>query len=336
MENNILMESDTDELRIVEFYLDEPAVSVDENLSTYTKVIEEDGKEPVYRSYYGINVNKVIEIIKLPKVTPLPEVRDQSILGAFNLRSQIIPLIDLSTWLGKQVANHDDHKVVVTEFNNTINGFMVSGLNRIHRLTWSDVDPPSSYLSAFSNSCISGVVRLEGRIVFILDLEKIVTGLNPSLALHLDEDFEAESDEVQKILVADDSNIVRDILQKLLEKAWFEVELATNGQEAWDKLLAYKKLAHDNNCSISEYVKAVITDIEMPAMDGTTLCKNIKEDMVLQELPVVLFSSLVTEKLMHKGHSVGADEQVNKPDVTTLAQKTHELINNTKYSIKNQ
>ncbi len=186
-QTNILLEAGTNELEIVEFYIDEPVTELDSGTSSALKLIQEEGKEPIYRGYYGVNVAKVLEIIQLPHVTPLPELQSDSVLGAFNLRSQIIPLVDLNIWLEKQsLLNHNPPKVVVTEFNNVTTAFKVSGVNRIHRISWEDVDAPNSYMSFFSKGCITGVVRLEDRIVFILDLEKIVTELNPNLGLRLD------------------------------------------------------------------------------------------------------------------------------------------------------
>lgn len=157
-QSNILLEAGTNELEIVEFHLDE--------------IDPDDGS--TYTGYYGVNVAKVLEIIRLPKVTELPEVRDKSVLGAFNLRSHIIPLVDLSMWLGKKHAGVDSAKVIVTEFNNVTTAFMVSGVNRIHRISWEEVEPPNPYMAMVSNNSINGVVKLEGRIIFLLDLEKIV------------------------------------------------------------------------------------------------------------------------------------------------------------------
>ena len=165
-QTNILLESGTNELEIVEFFLDEPG----------------EGGKP-YRGYYGVNVAKVLEIIQMPKITSLPEVQDPSVLGAFNLRSQIIPLVDLALWLGKAPVEHREApKVIVTEFNSVTTAFQVAGVNRIHRISWEEVEPPSKYVAMVSKSNITGVVKMENRIVFLLDLEHVVAKLNPSLA----------------------------------------------------------------------------------------------------------------------------------------------------------
>ena len=309
-QTNILLEAGTNELEIVEFYIDE---------------LEPDGVTP-YKGFYGVNVAKVLEIIRLPKVTELPEVRDKSVLGAFNLRSQIIPLVDLALWLGKKHVSNEAAKVIVTEFNNVTTAFMVSGVNRIHRISWEEVEPPNTYVSSMTRNTITGVVKLEGRIIFLLDLERIVSALNPQLALRLDEAVDWQSGGRYRALVADDSTVIREMLKDLLQRANFEVEAVNNGRDAWERLEELKKKSVDENRPIENYVQCVVSDIEMPQMDGHNLCKRIKDDPVLKRLPVLLFSSLITDRLRHKGEAVGADEQVSKPEVTALAQKAMALI----------
>lgn len=326
-QTNILLETGTNELEIVEFFIDEPITDVDAGTETSIQIIHEEGRTPIYRGYYGVNVAKVLEIIQLPHVTPLPEVQNPAVLGAFNLRSQIIPLVDLNVWLGKEHPNDDRPlKVVVTEFNNVTSAFMVSGVNRIHRISWEDVDPPNTYMSYFSRGCITGVVRFEDRIVFLLDLEKIVTELNPSLGLRLDAAMDWDTTKHYRAMICDDSSLIRNMLKSLLEQAGFEVQALTNGQEAWDELLRLRALGTEEGRPINDYVQVLISDIEMPSLDGHSLCKYIKEDPAMKSLPVILFSSLITDKLRHKGTSVGADDQISKPDVTQLAKRAHGLI----------
>ncbi len=307
---NILLEAGTNELEIVEFFLDE---------------LESDGATP-YKGYYGVNVAKVLEIIRLPKVTELPEVKNKSVLGAFNLRSHIIPLVDLALWLNKKRVPSQATKVIVTEFNNVCTAFMVSGVNRIHRISWEEVEPPNTYVSNLTKNTITGVVKLEGRIIFLLDLERIVGDLNPSLALRLDEAVDWSSDVKYRALVADDSTVIREMLKDLMQRANFAVEAVSTGKEAWDRLEELKRKSLEEEKSIDSYVQVVVSDIEMPQMDGHNLCRRIKEDPVLKSLPVILFSSLITDRLRHKGESVGADDQISKPEVTRLAQRALSLI----------
>ncbi len=310
-QTNILLEAGTNELEIVEFYL------------------EEDSPDPTtgsYKGYYGVNVAKVLEIIRMPKVTELPEVQHKAVRGAFNLRSHIIPLVDLALWLGKNRSDKEPPKVIVTEFNNVTTAFMVSGVNRIHRISWEAVEPPNLFVAGLSNNTVTGVIKIEGRIIFLLDLEKIVADLNPQLGLRLDEAVDWEEHENYRALIADDSNLVREMLKDLLQKANFTVEAVTNGKDAWDRLVQIKKLAEQEGRKVNDYVQILVSDIEMPSMDGHSLCRQVKEDPMLKNLPVVLFSSLITDKLLHKGQEVGADEQISKPEVTQLARRCLDLI----------
>jgi two-component system chemotaxis response regulator CheV len=322
-QTNILLEAGTNELEIVEIFLDEIAASDDAAAGTEGN----PGEDSVYRGYYGVNVAKVLEIIRMPKIAELPEVQHPSVLGAFNLRSRIIPLVDLSVWLEKKRAGRQDQaKTIVTEFNNVTTAFMVSGVNRIHRISWESVEPPNQYVAAISNNTVIGVVQLEGRIVFLLDLEKVVANLNPKLGLRLEDLGEDWVNSGYRALVADDSALVREMQRDLLEKAGFTVEIVSNGRLAWDRLLEFKTRAEEDNRPITDFVHVVVSDIEMPVMDGLNLTSRIKEDPVLNRLPVLLFSSLITDKLRHKGQSVGADDQISKPEVTQLARRALTLI----------
>lgn len=327
-QTNILLEAGTNELEVVEFYLDESILPGQEKLDEMVTRIVGPDKAEKYRGYYGINVAKVLEIIRMPKVTALPEVQHESVLGAFNLRSRIIPLVDLAVWLGKKHApDQEEPKTIVTEFNNVTTAFMVSGVNRIHRISWEQVEQPNAYMASVSSNTIVGVVKLEGRIVFLLDLEKVVANLNPKLSLRLDdlgEDWNASTG--YKALVADDSALVREMQRDLLEKAGFKVIMTTNGREAWDYLTTFRKKVEEEGRPLSDFVQVVVSDIEMPLMDGLNLTHRIKNDNILKRLPVLLFSSLVTEKLKHKGQSVGADGQISKPEVATLARRAATLI----------
>ena len=307
---NILLESGTNELEIVEFYINENV----------------PGQDNPYTGYYGVNVAKVLEIIKKPKITEMPSVPHPAVLGAFNLRSTIIPLIDLSLWLGKGTIQEPDAKVIVTEFNKVTNGFMVSGVTRIHRLSWEQVEPPGNYISQFAANSITGVVRIEDRIIFLIDMEKIIAELNPELAVNFTDNLDITLDQQYTALVADDSDTIRNMLANVLKQANFKVIRARNGQEAWDNLLQIKSQATEENKKVTDYIHIVISDIEMPSVDGLNLTKRIKEDPELKVLPVILFSSLITDKTRHKGESVGADDQISKPEVGELAIRAKKLI----------
>ena len=323
---DILLEAGTNELEIVEFYLEEEPKESDDTAPNQEETVLEEGQKPSRKGYYGVNVAKVLEIIRMPKVTEMPEVAHPAVLGAFNLRSRIIPLLDLSTWLKKKRVENEPPKVIVTEFNQVTSAFMVSGVTRIHRISWEDVEAPNKYVSALSSESITGVVKFDDRIVFILDLERIVSELNPAMRLQFDDNFELDGYSGYKALIADDSPLIREMIRDMLGQAGFQVEKTNNGRECWDRLVEIKQRAQDEDRPITDYVQVLVSDIEMPMMDGHHLCKRVKEDPVLRDLPVILFSSLITDKLRHRGETVGADDQVSKPEITYLARRAAALI----------
>lgn len=311
-QTNILLESGTNELEIVEFYIDE----LD------------------YRGHYGVNVAKVVEIIRLQPVTSMPQMRHPAVMGAFSHRDgKVVPLVDLARYLDKKAEHTEDAKIIVTEFNNILTGFLVSGVNRIHRLSWSDVEEPGGFLQKMSKNSITGVVRLENRVVFLLDMENVVADMDPALAIRLGKlpDELVASGAHYTILHADDSGSIRSLVKNLLENSGiFTVVQAVSGDEAWATLARWKREASEGGMPLVDRVQAVISDIEMPRMDGLTLCRKIKEDPELKYLPVALFSSIVSQSLEHKGESVGADAQFAKPDLQMLSEKVLELINRKK------
>jgi len=310
-ETNILLESGTNELEIVEFYLDE---------------CKSTGE---YRGFYGINVAKVIEILQLPELTEMPEAAHPAVLGAFNLRNEIIPLVDLGLWLKKPRAEKEAPKVIVTEFNRTKSAFLVSGVTRIHRINWRQVEAPTGYVSSLTVNSITGVVKISNRIVFILDMEKICMDLDPKQA-PMQEPPERIRKEIQaqrmRALVADDSTMARNMIAGILEKGGFTVHAEENGEAALQHLRKCMRKASETGRPLTDFVNVVVTDIEMPIMDGHTLTRTIKEDGGLRHLPVVLCSSIITEPLHHKGVAVGADAQVSKAELGELVPRIHTLL----------
>jgi two-component system chemotaxis response regulator CheV len=305
MENkisNILLETGTNEAEILELFIDE------EN----------------YRGFYGVNVAKVIEIINMPaKIIHPPDTKNGIVCGLFNHRDKVVVLIDLASWLKKTKVQKGTQNVIITEFNNTITAFQVSGVTRIHRVTWENIKPLDGYMENVSDA-VTGVIELEGKLVFLLDLEKAISELNPELAIRPssgdDSDTDASDlDKPIKVLHADDSNVIRhNVKLRLEERKSFTVQSVINGDDAWKYLLDIKETARKQGQGLDALIDVVLTDIEMPGMDGYHLCKKIKEDQELRSIPVILFSSLITEKLVHKGETVGADGQFAKPDLNLI------------------
>lgn len=306
-QTNILLESGTNELEIVEFYVDQ------------------DG----YRGHYGLNVAKVVEIIRQQKITSMPQMRHPAVLGTFAHRTgRVVPLIDIAKYLGEPAINSTEAKIIVTEFNTVTTAFLVSGVNRIYRLSWTSVEAPGKLLQNMSRNSVTGVVRLDERVIFLLDLEAIVADLHPAMAIRMNEGQNSEAPpRVRRILHVDDSGSIRRMVLSLLEKdGRFEVAQASDGQDAWNLLCKLSAESEKAKLPLSAFVEGVISDIEMPAMDGLALCKKIKEHPRLKDLPVAMFSSLINESLCHKCVAVGADAQFTKPDLQSLSDKLYELI----------
>ncbi|MBL3581230.1 chemotaxis protein [Oleidesulfovibrio alaskensis] len=310
-QSNILLESGTNELEIIEFIIE-----------------EQDAEGTLYKGHYAMNVAKVLEIIRRPDVVGLPGTHHPAALGTFSLRGRVLPLIDLARWLEKGSLDSPGAKVIVSEFSGTITAFLVSSVTSIHRLSWSQIEAPDAYLHRFSNESITGVVRFEDRIVFLLDMERIVASMNPHLDLkaHAERIEESVSGDNLKTLIADDSSSIRNMIGATLKKAGFDVTATSSGLEAWKQLEAWKKESQEQGRPLSDFVVLVVSDIEMPEMDGHNLTRRIKDDPVLKQLPVMLFSSLITEALRHKGEAVGADDQVSKPDLPSLTSRARALI----------
>ena len=291
-QSEILLEAGTNELEIIEFFIDE-------------------GPKRGLTSY-GVNVAKVLEVIESPGLVPIPGAPHPCFMGTIPLRELVLPVLDLAVWLGLPRVRRPHEIILVTRFNSRTTGFLASGVTNIHRFHWRDVEPPHRSITSLPNNAITGLVRQEGRFILLLDLEKIIFELDTPLA----EDAPPPSTRRLSALVVEDSGVMRHMIRERLEAANFEVSLAGNGQQALDALLASGQKQPD----------IVISDIEMPRLDGYTLTRRIRETPALANLPVVLFSSLITDELRHKGQSVGADAQISKPQFGDLARMAMELI----------
>ena len=307
-EQDILLETGTNELEIIEFF------------------IHETSEEGVDTHYFGVNVAKVLEVVEAPEgLTGSEAAAHPSFLGTIPLRDLILPVVDLSVWLGIDKADNDNEPIIVTEFNGMITGFLVSGVTQIHRVSWGDVESPSRYVASMDTNCITGTVKIKDRFVLMLDLEQVLADLDESDGTRANLS-DVVSEERFHALIADDSTSVRELLKNNFLNANFEVTLASDGAEAWEKLLAIKAKATEEGRSPFEYVQAVVSDVEMPQMDGYTLTRSIKEDPVLKVLPVTLFSSLISNAVLHKGKAVMADAQITKPEFHDLTRKVIEII----------
>lgn len=299
MNNNILLESGTGELEIIEFIAN--------------------------GNHYAINVVKVKEVIEMPKsgLTKLPDPKPE-IAGLILCRDEILTLIDLKYILTKRSAGNLGSKVIVCEFNKIKVSFNIDDIVAVHRIKWSEMRKPDDLSE---NSLAVGNILLNGKVIIMLDFEKIVTDISPSVGISEDRlvkvDYKDRSD--IKLILADDSALIRRLLKDTLIKAGFNnLRIFDDGQQALDFLT---QLAENKGENFIKDAQLLITDIEMPQMDGLTLTRKIKEHELLRKLPVVIFSSLITNELRHKGESVKADAQLSKPEVSELVSTIDKLLN---------
>ncbi|MCP4756052.1 MAG: chemotaxis protein CheV [Proteobacteria bacterium] len=309
MEKKILLETGTNEFEMLEFYIKE------------IRAENEVGES----SYFGMNVAKVIEVIESPNLERKDYAVNPCFLGTIPLRDLVLPVIDLSVWLSMEKEKQAYENIIVTQFSNSIQGFLVSGVVEIHRLNWKDLIPPGEYIKLMDTRSIIGMVDQGDYFIQLLDLEHIVSDLNPKSAEDLWKTTVKASKEY-KALVVDDSPTIRKMLEKNLENSNFKLWIVNNGEEARRFLMDLKETAVTENKNVGDLLDVVICDIEMPLLDGFTLTKIVKEDHELQALPVILYSSIITDELRHKGESVKADFQVAKPDMNKMAEMAINLI----------
>ena len=258
---------------------------------------------------FGVNVAKVREIIQRVNTITIPYA-PPSIAGSFKLRDQVLSLVNLGSHFNMQGEDTLDGKgmIVIVEFNNCRCGILVDSVERIHRLRWDDIHSPSQYLLDMEVP-ITGVANVEDKIVLIADFESIVGEILGVEGAALPEEEIAElSPQDAHLILADDSSVIRASLLKILHHYGYkDVTVCTDGQQAWDMI-------EETRDSGGRQFDLVLSDIEMPRMDGLHLTSRIKTDPLLKEIPVVLFSSLINADNIRKGQSVGADAQISKPD----------------------
>ena len=293
-----LLESGTNELEIVEFQ-----VGVNK---------------------FGINVIKVKEIIEPLIITFVPHVHEH-VEGIVQLRGEVLPVVNLEKVLGipKSAANQQD-KYIVTEFNNQKVIFHVSNVTQIHRISWEQIEKPSN-IYRNGTSHVIGVIKREEEMILLLDFERIIVDINPELGINVNSIKKLGKRERsnKKIVIAEDSPLLRKLLHDTLNEAGYvNLEFFENGKDAIAYLEGLEKVSTD----ISEHVHIVVTDIEMPQLDGHTFTRRIKENSHLAKLPVLIFSSLITEDLRHKGDKVGAEAQISKPEIAELVLKIDQYI----------
>lgn len=296
MDTNILLENGTNELEILEFTLD--------------------------GNSYGINVAKIREIINYTTVTPVPNAHP-SIEGIFMPRDTMITAIDLKNCLQKG-ASEPAGLFIITNFNKLDIAFHVDQVVGIHRVSWTEIIKPGVTASTADDGVATGIIKINDKLIIILDFEKIVCDISPETGLKIS-DVEGLGDRVRNdvpVLVAEDSPLLNKLIVDCLHKAGYQNLMhVENGLDAWNII---EDCINQNN--LKDHVQCVITDIEMPQMDGHRLTKLIKSNDKTKEIPVIIFSSLINDEMRIKGEELGANAQLTKPEIGNLIQTVDKLV----------
>lgn len=301
METNILLESGTNELEILEFM--------------------------VGSNHYGINVAKIKEILTYTPSVPVPN-SHPGIEGIIKPRNDVISVISMARVLNLPELKPESLErsmYIVTNFNNLLTAFHVDNVIGIKRVSWTQINKPDSTISNGGETVATGIVTLNEKLVIILDFEKIVAEISPETGIQEKEidDLGVRERNTVPILYAEDSLLLSKMIHNCLEKAGYtNLQAVNNGLEAWNYLCELKEEQED----VKDKVGLVITDLEMPQMDGHKLLKNIKTDPELSHIPVIIFSSLINDDMKRKGNMLGADAQLSKPEIGKLVGAIDDLL----------
>jgi two-component system chemotaxis response regulator CheV len=281
----------------------------------------------VGRQRFGINVFKVREVLQCPRLTPMPK-QDKFIKGIAHIRGQTISVIDLSKATGGPAIEQTENSfIIIAEYNRSVQGFLVAGVERITTLSWKDVMPPPE--GAGKSSYLTAVTEIDNEMVSILDVEKILNEISPvstELSEGVADDTVGDQVGEKLVMIADDSTVARNQVKRALEPLGLNLILAKNGQDALDQLQAITESCEN---SISEKVALMISDIEMPEMDGYTLTAEVKASEKMRALPIILHTSLSGVFNNAMVEKVGADDFIPKfnPDELATSVKKWLKIN---------
>ncbi|MCI9118772.1 MAG: chemotaxis protein CheV [Oscillibacter sp.] len=294
----ILLESGTNEIEVMEFTINE--------------------------SLYGINVAKVKEILVSQPVKHMPHAHP-AVEGIFKPRDKVITVVDLPTYLmGESGEKKSKDLFIITNFNKMNIAFRVHTVVGISRISWKSIQKPDKTVAGGNEGIATGIAQCGDDLVTILDFEKIVAEIAPETTIQMSEierlGERQRSDAV--ILVAEDSVLLSKMIEEALHKSGYvNTRMFPDGSKLWEFLNSLRD--HDN---LDDEVALIITDIEMPQMDGHRLTKLVKDDKDFRHLPLIIFSSLITEEMRRKGKELGADEQMSKPEIGHLVRVIDHLL----------
>lgn len=294
----ILLESGTNEIEVMEF-------TINDNL-------------------YGINVAKVKEIMMSAPVKPMPHAHP-AVEGIFKPRDVVLTVVDLPRYLLEESGEKGPKDLfIITNFNKMNIAFRVHTVVGISRISWKEIQKPDKTVASGDEGVATGIAQCGQDLVTILDFERIVAEIAPETTIQMSEiEHLGHRDRRDTpILVAEDSVLLSKMIQEALNKSGYvNVTMFPDGQELWSRLQTFR-----NEEELNKKVALVITDIEMPQMDGHRLTKLIKDDKQFGRIPVIIFSSLITEEMRRKGKELGADEQMSKPEIGHLVEVIDHLL----------
>jgi len=300
VDTNILLETGTNELEILEFVIS--------------------------GNSYGINVAKITELMQVQVVQEMP-LSHPCVEGVFQPRNEVYTIVDLAKYLGLGASEFPEKDIfIITNFNQMNIAFHVHAVESIFRISWQDIEKPDSIIYGGQEGVVTGIAKVNDRIISILDFEKITFDISPETGINLDtvKAYAGVDREQIPIVVAEDSALLRKMLTEALHTAgYYNIAILNNGEEAWEHI---NNLKGADASDINTKVSCIITDIEMPKMDGHRLTKLIKSDQALKDIPVIIFSSLIDENMQKKGREVGADAQLSKPEIANLVGIVDEMV----------
>ena len=272
---------------------------------------------------YGINVAKVREIMISAPVKPMP-MAHQAVEGIFKPRDTVLTVVDLPNYLGVESPKDPKDIFIITNFNKMFIAFRVHTVDRISRISWTDIQKPDKTVSGGTEGVATGIAQCDGELVTILDFERIVAEIAPETSIQMSEVEQLGPRERndKPIWVAEDSILLSKMIEDSLRRAnYVNLHMFSNGLELWEALAALPQEG-----DLSRDVALIITDIEMPQMDGHRLTKLVKDSARFKQIPLIIFSSLISEEMRRKGRDLGADEQLTKPEIGHLVDVMDHLL----------
>jgi two-component system chemotaxis response regulator CheV len=277
------------------------------------------------RETFGINVFKVREVMRTPTITAAPDM-PAAVKGMVSLRGALVPVIDLAEYIGIQPESPRDI-MIVTEYNGHTQGFLVEAVDTILRLDWAQMRVPPDMLTSNLGGLVTAVTELpDNRLVMMLDVERVLSETTTIDDDFMFKDIHPVGDDSLTVFYADDSSVARGQIQRTLNALGMKSQYAVNGRAAWDELRKMAAHADSTGRQVRDIIQLILTDVEMPEMDGYILTKNIKSDPRFAGIPVIMHSSLSGMSNQQLGLSVGVDEYVPKFEPHRLAEMLTRLV----------